>query len=156
MADQKSIARVRELAWAAGLFEGEGCITHNGHRGAKLLPKLILVSADEDVVHRFRRAVGNIGYVRVRAVRSIKTHLPHWKDTWEWRVVGHEKAQAVIAFLWFGLGARRRAKAREILAWNATGAPEHAFTGSRGRTWSTRGGAHIPTVKNLTTIASTD
>jgi hypothetical protein len=127
MADQDSIARVRELAWAAGLFEGEGCITHNGHRGAKLLPKLILCSVDEDVLRRFAVATG-VGYVRPRRAKLAIHH----KTQWEWRVLGFEKSQAVIALLWFGLGERRRARAREILTWgNAPGAPEHIFVNGR-------------------------
>ena len=113
MADQNStLLKIdpRELAWAAGLFEGEGCITHNGKYG-KMVPKLMLCMSDEDAVARFHAAVG-VGYFRERKAKASPRH----RTQWEWRVLGHQKAQFVIALLWFGLGQRRRARAKEVLA----------------------------------------
>src|SRR4051812_10898075 len=46
-----------EIAWAAGLFEGEGCLRVNDTYGAKR-PRAELVSTDEDVVRRFHAIVG--------------------------------------------------------------------------------------------------
>jgi hypothetical protein len=135
MADPNS--RTRDLAWAAGLFEGEGCITHNGHRASKLTPKLVLVTADEDIANRFMSIV-RCGIMRRQCATRVRIHKSHYKDRWEWRVVGFERTQYVIALLWNGLGARRRERAKEILQWQGIGAPEHAFLGSRGKQWSTR------------------
>jgi hypothetical protein len=98
-----------EIAWAAGLFEGEGCITHNGHGGK--CPKLIMCTTDKDVMDRFVRVV-QIGHLRLRGAKL----QAHHQDQWEWRVLGFESVQATIALLWFGLGARRRARAKEILS----------------------------------------
>jgi len=99
--------------WAAGLFEGEGCITHNGKASDRVLcPKLILCSADRDVVKRFHSAVGDIGYFRPRGGRLQEHH----RYQWEWRVMGFEKVQSVVAMLWMGLGERRKARAKEILS----------------------------------------
>lgn len=94
-----------ERAWAAGLFEGEGCLTHNG--GADQLPKLVLVMSDEDSVWRFRAAL-NIGRVRMRPPSK-----PGYKHQYEWRLNG-QACQVALAVLWPGLGARRRARAREL------------------------------------------
>ena len=105
-----------QLMWAAGLFEGEGCITCNkqksgGHETGKIWPRLVMCSTDFDVIDGFRRCVLGIGYLRKR---DGKVHYRH-KTTWEWGVGGIEGFQAVLSLLWFGLGTRRRARAREIL-----------------------------------------
>lgn len=49
-----------KIAWAAGLFEGEGCSSWN-NRNKRI--SLQLATTDEDVVLRFKRAIGNIGIV---------------------------------------------------------------------------------------------
>lgn len=142
---------VRELAWAAGLFEGEGCITHSGQRAAKLTPRLVLASTDYDTVERFWTSVGGIG--RMRFQMTTPSSRPNAKNRWEWYVNGHEKVQAVIAMLWFGMGQRRRQKAMEILRWKGAGAPAHEHRGARARAWSTKGSVRISatqTVKMLT------
>jgi hypothetical protein len=43
----------RDIAWAAGLFEGEGCATHSSGR-----PRLQLKMVQEESVRRFGRVVG--------------------------------------------------------------------------------------------------
>lgn len=94
----------RELAWAAGLFEGEGCFHITGKSA-----QANLHMTDEDTVRRFAAAIG-IGNVHDRPTRHDR------KPSWVWRVGGLVKVQAVVAMLWFGLGARRRQRAKEILA----------------------------------------
>jgi hypothetical protein len=98
----------REVAWAAGLFEGEGCITSNGKR-TKLLPTLVLCTADLDVLQRFHGAVGGVGKIYPRKMAT------QFKAQWEWRATGHRRAQHILALLWHGLGARRRTRAAQIL-----------------------------------------
>jgi hypothetical protein len=79
----------RWLAWAAGLYEGEGScsLIHGGRR--RLYPQLCLASTDRDVVYRFHSVVGFGGvvgpYVRVGR-----------KPFWHWRGHGWE---AVRLFL---------------------------------------------------------
>lgn len=98
-----------EVAWAAGLFEGEGCITHlntsPNHKGVRLS----LAMTDRDIVERFCKTVG------VGRVEYKKGQKDGYKDQWLWRVGSFEHSQAVIAMLWFGLGERRKAKAKELL-----------------------------------------
>jgi len=79
------------------------------------VPKLILVMTDEDAVHRFWNAVG-VGRLRMRLAARIKHSKPNYQNSWEWRVLGLEGVQYVIVLLWFGLGRRRRARAKEIIA----------------------------------------
>jgi hypothetical protein len=49
--------RAEQIAWAAGLFEGEGCITLSGERF-----QLALNNTNEGVVYAFRRIL-DIGRV---------------------------------------------------------------------------------------------
>ena len=95
----------RELAWAAGLFDGEGCFySQSGTRLA-----LQLAMTDADSVRRFHRAVGGLGKVTYWDSPSLKHPM------YKWRVVNFEGAQAVLAMLWYGLNARRKARATELL-----------------------------------------
>lgn len=99
----------RELAWAAGLFEGEGYISSTIHGKGIVFPKVGLNMTDCDTVERFQRALGGIG--------NIHTILPAppRKRQWRWQAQNFEACQATIALLWHQLGPRRRARAAEVL-----------------------------------------
>lgn len=95
-----------ELAWAAGLFEGEGCFTVS----SGTVPRAKMRSTDEDVVRRFHSIIG-LGRVREE---------PYFRDRgmkmqWEWYA---KKAEVpdVIQLLYPWLGERRRKRADELLA----------------------------------------
>lgn len=95
----------RELAWAAGLFEGEGCFGSNplGY------PRAAINMTDEDSLRRFCAAVG---------VGNVTGPHPKgdYKPQWTWQTQGLENVQVVAARLWYGLGQRRRSRAKEVLA----------------------------------------
>jgi hypothetical protein len=99
-----------EVAWAAGLFEGEGCITGRIQKGGKT-PDMFLqvVSTDEDVVRHFHNVV-RLGSVRGPIIKKVG-----YKPCWEWRARGFQPSQAILAWFWPFLHARRRAKARQQL-----------------------------------------
>jgi hypothetical protein len=95
------------LAWAAGLFEGEGCIA--------IKPgtvQLQLGMSDEDVVRRFWKVVG-MG--KVYGPYQDKRKATH-KLMWTWSVSGSQMSQALLAAMWSFLGARRRGRAAEAIA----------------------------------------
>lgn len=96
---------VRELAWAAGVFEGDGCIGLSQGKYAFVS----LAMSDEDSVRRFHRAVG------IGSVGTPYLPLHANKYMWTWTAGTFERAQAVIALLWYGLGERRRARCVEVL-----------------------------------------
>lgn len=98
------VATREQLAWAAGLFEGEGCV---GFYGGKQ-PVASISSTDRDVVERFRDIFG-FGTIRT------KPRQAPWKDCHDWRVTNFEHVQVVIAALWPWLLTRRQAKAEEVL-----------------------------------------
>lgn len=103
-----------ELAWAAGLFEGEGSFSaypREGRLGPRGYPYAELSSTDEDTLIRFRDAV-KLGTVTGPHIRKDK---PNSKPQWRWRLQGLEGTQALISLLWYGLGLRRRARARGVI-----------------------------------------
>lgn len=93
-----------QFAWAAGLFEGEGCFY--GDKGKQ--PAATLVSTDLDRIQLFAQIVG-IGNVVPRK------KLEGRKQAYHWQVNSFEKVQHVAAVLWEWLGPRRKAKAVEVL-----------------------------------------
>lgn len=97
------------IAWAAGIFEGEGCFSltvNTAKRQRAAVARIVMT--DHDIIVRFRDAV-QMG--RVRGPIQVKTNKPYWA----WSVSSFEETQQLICLLWEHLGARRRAKAKELL-----------------------------------------
>lgn len=71
-----------EIAWAAGLFEGEGCARVRRDRRTHdyISPYVNLRMTDEGPVREFARIVG-FGHINRRKNGS---GLPHHKDLWCW------------------------------------------------------------------------
>ncbi len=103
-----STAPIADIAWAAGLFEGEGCI---GYWSRKC--SATLVTTDRDVLDRFVAVVG-LGAIeknpRLSRVGSFAK-----KPQWVWRASGFEDTQAIVAAFWRWLGRRRRDKCEDVL-----------------------------------------
>jgi hypothetical protein len=114
--DRRSSVRKEDIAWAAGLFEGEGCWNAwsppsrraNGRR--RPMPQMKLGMTDADVVGRFAEIVdcGNL-----RRPRSCGP--AHWKPIIEWSLYRRADIFRLIGLFWPYLGERRKAKAQEIL-----------------------------------------
>jgi hypothetical protein len=105
---------VRTLAWAAGLFEGEGSITWNRAKG-KGYVVLLLSMTDGDVVRRFHGALG-LGRLNGPYRRGLAASGNPRKPLFYWSASGFEHVQAIVAMFWPWLGDRRRARACEVLA----------------------------------------
>ena len=105
-----------ELAWAGGLFEGEGWITHgwntNQNTGKNKFPRpqvgLGMVARDEAILRRFALA---LGFGKIYGPYQTK-HQPQLR----WLANSFEHCQASIAMLWPWLGERRRDQARAMYA----------------------------------------
>lgn len=109
-----------QLAWAAGLFEGEGCF--NAHRRAdgKFSVQARLAMTDEDVVRRFADVIG------VGCVYGPMARGPGRQATYDWSLGDAREVRAVITLLLPWLGSRRKAKALEVAEIAATIGPKHA------------------------------
>ena len=101
-----------DIAWAAGLFEGEGCWNAYGHEGGTVRMQVRLGMTDRDVVERFAAIVG-VGNVSVHDTPAHRAK--GWKPLYTWCVYEAEKVREVIALLLPYMGERRRAKAEEVL-----------------------------------------
>lgn len=101
-----------QLAWAAGIFEGEGTIATR-RIGKREQDRAIVASirmTDEDVIKRFHSIV-KVGNVQ----GPSKPKNPKWKPLWTWQTGSFEGSQAVTALLWAWLCSRRRAKIVKLL-----------------------------------------
>jgi hypothetical protein len=96
------------FAWAAGLFEGEGCFSWSQGRVV-----LKVVSTDREVLERFHAVVGCGG---VYPIKSPSKKQPHWKPAWLWTACGLEDVKAVMVEFEPWLGERRTARWRELAA----------------------------------------
>jgi hypothetical protein len=102
-----------DVAWAAGLFEGEGCWgVYTRQNSAKLQIRAYLAMTDGDVVDRFAAVVG-FGHVRTH--HSALAQAKGEKRMHVWGVYEAEKVRELIALFMPYLGERRRAKALEVL-----------------------------------------
>jgi hypothetical protein len=78
-----------ELAWAAGLFEGEGTVTMvNGGREGYVRSLATVTSTDPDVLESFMRMWPG-------QFRSVGQPTPRAREAWKWTVEG----DTLIAFL---------------------------------------------------------
>lgn len=97
------------IAWASGIFEGEGCFRLNTKDGRPTFA-LSMTMTDEDVMKRFYEIVG---------VGQLSGPLPGkkdgYKEYWQWRCQKFEDAQAISVAMYPFLFSRRRDKIRECL-----------------------------------------
>lgn len=97
-----------DIAWAAGLFEGEGCICVTVDRYRRPRVVMSMGMTDFDVVMRFHAVIGT-GATFVR-----KRQDPKHNEMLVWQVSGNRSEPPIRLLLpWFGV--RRKAKAMEAL-----------------------------------------
>lgn len=108
--------RTAEIAWAAGLFEGEGCFAYQGpsatrRSGANVRTEVAMT--DFEPVERFHRIVG-VGRLLPKPKREA-----HHNDQLLWRVTDRAGVEAVLELLRPWLSERRMARGEEILSLQA-------------------------------------
>lgn len=90
------MARVTENAWAAGIVDGEGCISvgrNNGLGGKYIGMHVIVRMADKEAVQKIARIAG---------VGSLKLHRPFTarrRPLWEWHSSSQEAASVLRRLL---------------------------------------------------------
>lgn len=95
------------VAWAAGLFEGEGYISSKRTKGYAIA--LGLKMTDRDVVDRFGSVVG------VGAVRGPYNNCNGVKPVYVWQTGKFVDVFSTLKLFWPYLGERRRVKTLESL-----------------------------------------
>ncbi|MBW7998502.1 MAG: hypothetical protein FVQ81_18400 [Candidatus Glassbacteria bacterium] len=96
------MSRAIDIAWAAGLFEGEGNLYLQKTRPGPPQPQMSLSMTDPDVVQRFRDIV-NCGNIRIH---EDQKH-PHFKRQYRWRLCSWERVSEVVDLFKPYLGERR-------------------------------------------------
>lgn len=95
-----------DIAWAAGLFEGEGSIYIANIRKYSY-PRLQLKTTDLDVLIRFHNII-----IRGRIYKHKPRDLPsYYKQAHNWQLATKSECLEVIKLFWPYLGKRRRQQA---------------------------------------------
>src|SRR4051812_22924933 len=105
-----------EMAWAIGLFEGEGCITLNRSNGTSVRSgeqreyvNLVLSMTDEDVVRRFHKIVG------FGSISFFDPKIENRKRQWRWNSGARQDVYDFLKLIKPYLGKRRKARATEAI-----------------------------------------
>lgn len=93
-----------DIAWAAGLFEGEGCFvfTYGKPKSAQIQ------MTDLDVLEKIHRLFGG-------TLNSSGKRQEHWKECWRWSVFSNDAKSFIEKILPYMM-ERRRGRAEEWLA----------------------------------------
>lgn len=104
-----------ELAWVAGVFEGEGTLTYRTYSGTgRKQITLRVVMTDKDIIERLC-AITGVGHVYGPYVsKNLKKDGTSRKPSYQWAITKQPDVIEVIDALneWFG--ERRQAKVTEI------------------------------------------
>ena len=102
---RRMLCRVKQtdLAWAAGLFEGEGSVIVYERQS-----RLELTSTDMDVLLRFQSVLGG-------KVTEGKSRAPHLKPLGKWWVSNWTDVRRCAELLLPWMCQRRRARLEELL-----------------------------------------
>ena len=104
-----------EIIWAAGLFEGEGCLSY---AASKDFWRIAVNMTDLDVVQHY----ASIFDLKVKGPYSQKNNRGtgvKWKDVYTAQVAARDKVFEIVSAIYPYLGARRREKCDEFLQWYA-------------------------------------
>lgn len=108
------VASAPEIAWAAGLYEGEGSVSvHRPGKSGSPAPQLKIGMTDEDVV---RRVCGIVGLGKVYGPYQPPPAGPGRKPLWVWVVTSWDNVEAVWALFAPWLGIRRGEQFLRVLA----------------------------------------
>lgn len=95
----------RDIGWAAGLLDGEGCFTLARSKTYRY-PRIVCNMTDKEPLDKLQQLFGG-------NVHTIKRNVLY-KQAWCWEVSG-SRAVGIMLTLWSLLCPRRQAKIREIV-----------------------------------------
>ena len=121
---QKSIKRLCDIAWAAGFFDGEGCIGLDEQRYKRkkprdkplrpFIPNIQLNNTDKDLIVRFATIVG-YGNVTGPYKTNGRKNKPTHKATYFWKIAKQSEVKRILLMLLPYFGERRKLKAEQAL-----------------------------------------
>jgi len=104
---EKIPVSIAEVAYIAGLFDGEGCVQYkqhltnkrkNGKRYKTWRVTLEMSMTDKPVIDWVHQTLG-VGTVNINIKNKSPSSKPHWKDQWRWRCHNRD-ALYVCKLLW--------------------------------------------------------
>jgi ssDNA-binding Zn-finger/Zn-ribbon topoisomerase 1 len=94
-----------QVAWLAGILEGEGSFLVRGHRAVAVQ----VVMTDRDIIDRLVLVTG------VGRINGYKPAKPHYKQAWVWHVRRRAHVIPVVNAVMPWLGERRTVAAQRVL-----------------------------------------
>ena len=97
-----------DIAYFAGLFDGEGCVTYKQYwdvkrkdrpRRYKVWRIFLEMSMTDEAVIRWSHNLLKCGTVRLNIKNKSPSSKPHWKDQCRWRC-SHRDAYQVAKLIW--------------------------------------------------------
>lgn len=101
-----------DLAWVAGLLEGEGCFAFKKDKRSSRLDCIVKCSmTDKDVLGRLKQKVGG------RLTGPYKNGKPkHYKPIYQWSLYKQEEVNSLLLNLAPLMGSRRQEKIYILLS----------------------------------------
>ena len=100
----------KSIDWAAGIFEGEGCINvHSYYKGVPYYEAQIMMT-DADVLEEFHKTVG-LG----RLYGPYSGKKKHYKSWYQWSVCSKSDLKQFLELILPQLCHRRAKKAQQVL-----------------------------------------
>ena len=106
--DYVSMPTTNELAYIAGLFDGEGCIQYKQIMDTKRKSRprrykvwritMEMSMTDKDIIDWVHKTL-DVGTVLINVKNKSPSSKPHWKTQWRWRC-SHRQAYKVCKMLW--------------------------------------------------------
>jgi hypothetical protein len=99
-----------DIAWLAGILEGEGCFDiYRSSRGF-FTGRIRLEMKDKDIVERAAKMLGGRGQVR-----QIVRENENWSDTYAFGVGSKERLRRILPLLYPYMGKRRQVRLQEMM-----------------------------------------
>lgn len=120
-----------ERAWAAGFFEGEGCVmfrTYGEKKAGKMNIKISQV--DPEVLERFKAFAG------MGSVYGPHSHTNNGREVrpqWSYQLQVDDKVLTVMAMMWDYMGHVKKAQAQRVFAKWRSSPRTHRRAGERCR-----------------------
>lgn len=95
-----------DIAWAAGLLEGEGSFTFKG--SGRTAVRVHCQMTDRDILERLQGIFGGQIY-------EVAKRKNHWKDCWVWILTKEEESVRCVEMILPHMGFRRSQKIEELL-----------------------------------------